>query len=144
MEKMNKPKQEAAQVYFGKTMHYFAIIACVMALCAPLVILLFPDRNTLNPNLLFSAIFQGQTPQEIWYTGSVNFQGDFWPWFWENIGRPDGFAMFAIVLSSSVTLLALIPATICFFKEKKWFYTMVCCFIILLIAFSMSGILRFA
>ena len=140
-----RPVPEKSQIYYGKTVHWLTIAACLIVLIAPVYILLFPQKNLLNPNLVFGAIFEGQKPAEIWAAAGVSFKpGDFWELFRDNIFAPDGFAGLGVTLGCSVTLWALMPAIWVFIKQKDWLYTCISVFIMALIGLAMSGLINMA
>ena len=144
-QKIKKPEIEKSQLYYGKVVHYITIVSCLAALLAPVLILLFPHHNLLNPTLIFNAIFDGKRPAEIWEAAGVPFKsGDFWKLFLSSLFTPDGFATLGVVLGCSVTLWALIPAVWQFFKKKEYFYTCVSLFVMALIALAMSGLVNMA
>ena len=127
---------------YGNVMYAAGIISCFIALLAPVLILLFPNANILNPTMIFGAIFSGQTSSEIWLTAGVHFEhGTFWPLFRKNLFTPDGFAMFGIALACSSAFWALIPVVGGYAKKKSWFYMLIAVFVMLLIALSMTGLI---
>ena len=136
---------DKAQQYYGIVAHWITIVSCMIALFAPVLILLFPDKNLLNPNLLFGAIFEGKNPTEIWAVAGVPFKtGDYWRLFFQNIFTPDGFATLGLVLGCSVTLWALIPAAWSFSRQKEYFYCGVSILVMTLIILAMSGLVSMA
>ena len=138
-----KPCIEKSQIQFGTIVHWITIASCLIALIAPVFILLLPDKNLLNPTLLFNAIFEGKRAAEIWEAAGVSFQdGGFWKLFFGNFFTPDGIAAFAVALGCSVTLWALIPAAWQFGKKKNYFYLGVSFFIMALAALAMSGMIN--
>ena len=139
------PEIDKSQLQFGTVYHWIIIVSCLISLIAPVLILLFPQNNILNPNLIFSAIFEGKNPAGIWDAAGVPFQsGGFWKLFLENFFTPDGFAIFGIVLGCSVTFWALIPAAFQFFRKKEFFYVCVSLFIAILVALAMSDLINMA
>lgn len=134
-----------SQLAFGNYVHYITIASCLIALFAPVLILLFPDANILNPNVIFGAIFDGSKSAQIWEAAGVTFQtGDFWGLFFKNIFTPDGFAYLGIVLGCSVTMWALIPAALIFFKEKQRLYGFISLFVMAVIFLALSGAINMA
>ena len=141
----NMPEIDKSQLYYGKVIHWLTIVSCLITLIAPVLILLFPRSNVLNPTLIFDAIFAGKKSAEIWAAAGVPFKsGDFWKLFLGNILTPDGFATLGITLGCSVTLWALIPAVWQFFKKKQYFYVCVSLFVMALISLAMSGLVNMA
>ena len=137
--------QDKSQLYYGNVVHWLSIISCLIVLIAPILILLFPQKNLLNPNLVFKAIFEGKRSADIWAAAGVPFKsGDFWELFWNNLFTPDGFAGLGVVLGCSATLWALIPAVWVFCKNKEYFYVGVSLFVMILISLAMSGLINMA
>jgi len=140
-----KEEQAKAQMHYGYVVHGITIASCLIALAAPVLILSFPGANLLNPNLIFGAIFEGQSPYEIWLSAGVQFEpGDFWGLFWNGLFAPDGFAMFGIVLGCSSALWALLPSAWSYAKEKNALYLWISVFIVFLILLAMTGIINMA
>ena len=136
---------DKSQLYYGKVIHWITIICCLITLFAPVLILVFPHSNLLNPTLIFDAIFEGKKPAEIWAAAGVPFKsGDFWKLFLGNIFTPDGLATLGVTLGCSVTLWALIPALWQFIKKKEYFYVCVSLFVMALITLAMSGLVNMA
>ena len=139
------PEIDKSQLYYGKVVHWITIVSCLISLTCPVFILSFPNRNILNPSLIFNAIFEGKRPAEIWAAAGVPFKpGSFWKLFAGNLFTPDGFAAFALVLGCSVTLWALIPAVWQFHKKKNYFFVFVSLFVMVLIILAMSGLVNMA
>ena len=140
-----RPVIDKSQLQYGTVYHWITLTSCIIALIAPVLILMFPRSSLLNSNLVFSAIFAGKSPAEIWEAAGLAFQpGDFWKQFRSNFFTAEGFATFGIVLGCSVTLWALIPAVRQFIKKKEYFYVCASLFIMSLVALAMSGIVNMA
>ena len=142
---MEKPEIDKSQFYYGTVVHWVTIVSCLLTLVTPFFILWFPDKNLLNPALIFGAIFSGENPAGIWAAAGVPFNyGDFWKFFITNFFSPDGIATFGLALGCSVTLWALIPALWQFLKKKEYYYVCVALFVMALIALAMSGLVNMA
>lgn len=139
------PEIEKSQLYYGKVVHWITIISCLISLIAPVLILVFPERNLLNPFHIFNAIFEGKKTSEIWAAAGVPFKsGGFWKLFLGSFFTPDGFATFGIALGCSVSLWALIPAILQFIKKKEYLYICISLFVAALITLAMSGLVNMA
>jgi hypothetical protein len=139
------PEIDKAQLHFGVVVHWVTIVSCLITLISPVLILIFPGSNFLNPTLIFDAIFSGKKSVEIWEAAGVQFKpGDFWKLFFGNIFTPDGLATVGIVLGCSVTLWSLLPAVWQFIKKKEYFFVFVSLFVAALIALAMSGLVNMA
>ena len=145
-ERQDSPPAIAlSQQHYGVVAHWVSITSCLIALAAPVLVLLFPHNNMLNPNLIFGAIFEGKRPAEIWAAAGVPFEtSGFWKLFLENFFTPDGLAALGVALGCSVTLWALLPAVWQFAKKKEYFYVCVSLFVMCLIALAMSGFINMA
>ena len=140
-----RPEIDKSQLQYGTVYHWITFASCIIALIAPVLILMFPGSNLLNPNLVFSAIFAGKSPSEIWEAAGLAFNpGDFWQLFRGNLFTAEGFATFGMVLGCSVAFWALIPAVRQFIKKKEYFYVCVSLFIMSLVVLAMSGIINMA
>jgi hypothetical protein len=139
------PEIDKSQLYYGKVIHWVTIVSCIVTLIAPVLILMFPHANLLNPTLIFAAIFAGKRPAEIWEAAGVPFKsGDFWDLFIGNLFTPDGFATLGVTLGCSVTLWGLIPAVWQFIIKREYFYVCVSLFVMALIILAMSGLVNMA
>jgi len=135
------PEIERSQLYYGKTSHIIIIISCVISLLAPVFIIVFPNKNILDPYLIFNAVFEGKPPAMIWEAAGVSFESEnFWKYFSGKLFTPDGFALFGIALGCSVSLWAMIPAIWQYLIKREYLYVFISLFIILLIAFAISGL----
>jgi uncharacterized membrane protein len=131
---------DKGQKQYGSVAHIISIISCLIALIAPVLVLMFPQKNMSNPNMIFNAIFEGKKPAEIWETAGVPFESiGFWKLFFDNLFTPDGLAILGIVLGCSITLWALIPSMWQFAKKKDYLYVCISLFIMALISLAMSG-----
>ena len=140
-----RPKPDESQLVYGAVVHWITIASCLIALIGPVLILLFTEKNLLHPNQVFSAIYEGKKPDEIWAAAGIAFSaGGFWPLLWNNLFTPDGFALFGVALGCSVTLWALLPTTWVFIRQRDWRYAGVSMFVTGLIALAMSGIVNMA
>ena len=139
------PEIDKAQLHYGIVVHWVTIVSCLIVLITPVLILLFPEKNLLNPTKIFNAIFEGKKSAEIWEAAGVTFKScDFWKLFFGSFTSPDGLATFGIILGCSVTLWALIPAVWQYIKKKEFFYVCVSLFVAALIALAMSGLINMA
>ena len=139
------PEINKSQLHYGVVAHWVSFTSCLIALAAPVLILLFSKNNLSNPNLIFGALFEGKRPAEIWAAAGVPFEtSGFWNLFLGNFFTPDGFATLGITLGCSVTLFALIPAFWQFIKNREYFYVCVSLFVMALITLAMSGLVNMA
>ncbi|MCL2415009.1 MAG: hypothetical protein FWC94_07180 [Bacteroidales bacterium] len=147
----NKLEIHKSALYYGQVVHYSTITSCLIALFSPIFIMLFPESNIMNPNVVFNIIFNGGTPEEIlqasvepaFFTqifADGNLQ--FWKMMSLKPFAPDGIALWGIILGCSITMWALIPAIWIYVKERQWKFVCICGFVFLLVLFAMSGLLQ--
>ena len=136
---------DKSQLFYGTVAHWVSFASCLIALAAPVLILMFPAHNISNPNLIFEALFDGKRPIEIWEAAGVPFESNgFWKLFLGNLFTPDGFAILAVALGCSSTLWGLIPSIWQFAKKKEYLYVCISLFVMVLIALAMSGLVSMA
>jgi hypothetical protein len=129
-----------SNLVFGNIVYWLAILSAVIALMAPVFMLVDPYNNILNPSVTFGLVLDGAAPAEIWslsQTGSfpgAHFYFDF-------IAKADSWAMLAVSLSCSISLWGLIPAIFLqLLKEKNYFNAITGALLALLIFLSMMGV----
>ena len=126
---------------YASVVHWITIASSLGALFIPIIILANPQNNILNPNLIFSAIFNGASPADIW---AISSTGEF-PGAHYYLRFPeyaDSWALFIINLGCGVGLFGLLPAAfIQATKEKDWFCVAFGTILAVLIFLSMTGIM---
>jgi uncharacterized membrane protein YfcA len=141
-ELSEKPVQKLplSNKVYASMVHWITIVASLLALFVPILILINPANNVLNPNIVFKEIFSGASPSEIWANSSTGgFPGAHY--YLSYLFKADSWAQFAINLGCSVGLWALIPTVVIqFFKEKKIFYAVLGTMLLTLIACAMLGV----
>lgn len=141
-ELSEKPVQKLplSNKVYASMVHWITIVASLLALFVPILILINPANNVLNPNIVFKEIFSGASPSEIWANSSTGgFPGGHY--YLSYLFKADSWAQFAINLGCSVGLWALIPTVVIqFFKEKKIFYAVLGTMLLTLIACAMLGV----
>lgn len=125
---------------YATVVHWITIISSVLALFAPLLIMINPEANILNPNQIFQAIFNGGNTDAIWSLAKGgSFPGAHY--YLTNMNLSDSWAEIAIALGCSVGLWAMIPTVaLQFFKEKDWKWGLLGLVFIALIVLSMLGV----
>lgn len=103
---------------YAGVIHWVTLVVSIAALFVPIFILVNPSNNMINPNLIFSAIFKGASPDQIWaMTDTGRFPGTHF--YLQNIFKADSWAMLTVNIGCAVGLLSVIPAVIIqLFKEK--------------------------
>lgn len=126
---------------YANIIHWVTIASCVLALIAPVIILLNPSNNILDPSAIFDMIFAGATPDEVWATATTGgFPGAHY--YFSLFSSADSWAQIALNLGCSVGLWALIPASIRqLTKEKSPLYGILGLVLAALIVLAMIGVL---
>ncbi|HEY90378.1 MAG TPA: hypothetical protein G4O07_00965 [Dehalococcoidia bacterium] len=102
--------QPVSQRVYGSFVYWLSIIASLICAIAPVLAVAFPSRNIINPHYLFTAIWEGMTPSEIWQTAGNGFPGGH---FWvNNLTLGDGLAEFGLVIGCYCAGVALCATAI--------------------------------
>lgn len=116
MENKNLLKQPLPNELYGAWIYWVSIVAAVICIVAPVIALAFPSQNVLDPQFLFSTIWEGAKPLEVWETAGTGFPGGH---FWiNNLTKGDGLIQLGIVLGGICAGFGLIGAAIGYLKEK--------------------------
>lgn len=126
---------------YANIIHWVTIVSCVLALLAPVFILLNPDNCILNPTQIFDMIFAGAKPAEVWATATTgSYPGAHY--YFSLFSKADSWAQIALNLGCSVGLWALIPASIRqLTKEKSPLYGILGLVLAAMILLAMVGVL---
>jgi hypothetical protein len=104
----------------------------------PVISVASPDNNVLDPCKLYSAIFEGKSPQEVWQAVGGQFPGGHF--YLKRLTYGDGFTQLGLALGCSVALWALIVAAFFYLTEKIYFYVILALWVAALVTLSMLGI----
>jgi hypothetical protein len=108
--------QPLANRVYGTIIYWTSIIAAIICILAPVIALAFPERNVLDPQYLFSSIWEGAKPEVVWNAAGEGFPGGH---FWiNNLTYGDGFMQFGIVIGGACAGFALLGAAIGYLKQK--------------------------
>ena len=135
-------KIPTSHIAYANVIHWGTILSTVIALFAPLFMLIDQSSNILNPSLIFGAIFNGASVNEIWSMSATGvFPGAHF--YLNNIGIAEAWGQIAINIGCAVGLFALVPAIfIQVFKEKNYVQAFLGLLFFALIFFSVIGVLR--
>ena len=135
------PQGKGSYVFAG-VIHWVTISAGVAALFLPLLILIRPEHNLLNPNIALQRIFDGASLPEVW---AMSQAGSFPGARTCQLAWGDSWAMLLLQAGCAASLFALIPAAVYHIvKEKDWFCGILELTLSLLIALSAAGVLNIA
>ena len=137
--KRNKLKISKAQSAYGAVVYWVTFSAALICIAGPLIAMLAPEKNVLNPHLVFSGIWEGKTADEVWACAGEGFPGGHF--YRGRFFSGDGFTQFGIVLGSSAALWGLLAAA-GFLKEKSYGYAGACIFVSAVIVFAMAGVVN--
>jgi len=113
---MEKPKIPLSQIVYGRCVYWLCITAAVICTIGPVVAIVFLDNNFMNPHYLFTAIWEGKSPEMIWLQVGNGFPGgNFWL---HNLNTGDGFIQFGLVIGCSCASVALMATAIAFLRQK--------------------------
>jgi hypothetical protein len=138
MNAEERPRMQPSQIVYGEIVYWGTILAAIICMIGPYISMKNVENNVMNPHYLFAGIFEGKNAETIWQEVGGGFPGGHF--YLDNFSMGDGFTQFGLALGCSVALWALIPASLCYLKEKNPLYTGLCLWVGLLIFFSMIGI----
>jgi hypothetical protein len=116
----NKIVQPLANRVYGIIMYWLSIVAAVICIFAPVLSVAFPENNVLDPQFLFSTIWEGAKPDTVWQAANSGFPGGH---FWMNhMTYGDGITQFGIVLGGCCAGVALFGTAIAYLKQKPKSY----------------------
>jgi hypothetical protein len=136
-----KPKIPITGVVIGDIIYWVCIAAAFIAMIGPVVSILYPDNNVLNPYNIFSLVWEGKNSNEIWaaMTPEGKYPG---PHFWiHNLSKGDGITQFGVWLACACSLPAVFVGGIIYIFKKSVIYLIICWWVAFMIMFSMLGIL---
>jgi len=137
---MERPKVPVAQIVFGDIVYWLCILSAIICMIGPVISLLSVENNVMNPQYLFSTIWEGKSAEVIWEEVGGGFPGGH---FWlNNLTKGDGFTQFGLVLGCAVALPALLGSAIVYLsvKPRLYVWAILSLWVAAIIAFSMIGI----
>ncbi|MBN1644266.1 MAG: hypothetical protein JW856_05565 [Dehalococcoidales bacterium] len=138
MENKDSLKQPLPNRLYGTIIYWVSIIAAIICIVAPVIALAFPESNVLSPQYLFSTIWQGAKPAEVWATVGNGFPGGH---FWINsLGSGDGLIQMGIVLGGFCAGLALLGAAVGYLKQKPRNFTWALLSVVITVFILLSAI----
>ncbi|MGD9155701.1 MAG: hypothetical protein PVG90_09415 [Bacillota bacterium] len=135
------PEQPAANLVYGFWIYWVSIFASFVCTVGPFVSIINVNNNYINPHYLFSAIWEGKTPQQIWAMGGGFPGAHFWL---NNLGKGDALIHFGVVLGCSSAVIALLAAGLTYLREKprRLFWAVLCFVNMVLIICAVSGVVN--
>ena len=136
------PRPHPAQCVYGVVVYWLCIAASLVCIVGPVCAIAFPGNTVANPHFLFSAIWRGLTPDQVWESVSNGFPGGH---FWiRNLGTGDGLTQFGLVLGCLSAGISLLGAGITYLavRPRSWGWGCVCFFAAAMVFLSMAGIYR--
>jgi hypothetical protein len=139
MSRFSIPKH---QRLLGNTIYVISTTFGLSVIIVTVLILVMPERNMMNPEIVLEEIFNGASLQQIWLISDLSELPEN-HYYVKNLGLIDNFAMLIILFGSTLSLLVLIPLTIYLvFIQKDYLYAIFCTVIVMLFVLSLFGILK--
>jgi len=105
---------------YGAIIYWISIVAALICTLAPIVAIAFPNRNVLNPEFLFSTIWQGKKPDAVWQTVGGGFPGGH---FWiHNLSSGDAVIQLGLELGCCCAGVGLLATSISYLTQKPRSY----------------------
>lgn len=136
---MERPKISLPQIVYGEFIYWLSIIAAIICTIGPVIIMVFPDNNVMNPHYLFSTIWVSKSVEAVWQEEGGFPGGHFWV---HNLTTGDGFTQFGLMVGCASAFLALVGTAIAYLREKPRAYgwALISLWIALLVILSALGI----
>ena len=131
-------KMPKSQIVYGDSVYWVCVLSALCCTLGPLFALIGIDGNVLNPHYLFSAIWAGKEPMEVWAVGGGEFPGGHF--YLDNFFTGDGFTQFGLALGGGCALPALLLSSVFLFKEKQYLWGFLSWWVCALIVVSAIGI----
>lgn len=133
-----RPIMPKAQSVYGECVYYLTIVTCLICIIGPVLAMISPENNVINPYFLFAEIFEGRTAFDVWaMVGAGDIQGGHF--YMQHFFTGDGFTQFGLALGCSSTAWSLLVAAAVYAQERIYIYSGMAVFVALLIFFSASG-----
>ena len=117
---MEQPKVPDPQIVYGRVIFWLCVVAASINVIGPLLSVTFPDNNLMDPQRLFTAIWQGNNPQDVWLQVGGGFPGGH---FWvRNLDTGDGLTQLGIVIGCAGAFLALLATAWAFLRTRPRAY----------------------
>jgi hypothetical protein len=113
---MEQPRVPDPQSVYGRIIFWLVLVAASINVIGPMMSITFPGNNMMNPQRVFSAIWQGNTPHDVWQQAGGGFPGGH---FWvRNLDTWDGLTQFGIVIGCAGAFLALLATAWAFLRVR--------------------------
>ncbi len=139
MTKQDIPAIPRSQIIYGDIVYWITILACIICMVGPVVAMLNPENNVINPHFLFAAIFEGKNAAEVWAVTGGEFPGGHF--YINNLTKGDGLTQLGLAIGCSVAFWGLLAASISFRKEKNTLFMVLALWVALLIAVATLGVI---
>jgi len=110
------PGQPKAHRVYGGVIFALSIAASLVSTVGLFLAVAFPERNLLNPHYLFSAIWQGMAPRQVWDAAGGFPGAHFWL---GSLRKADGIVQLGVVLAGSSAGIAFVAAAFAYLGRKR-------------------------
>ncbi len=135
----NRPRMPEPQRRYGRVIYALTLAACIVCIVAPLLAMLRPQQNVLDPYFLFARIFEGAPPAEVWGASGGAFPGGHF--YLRHPLSGDGLAHFGLAaIGCSSAAWALLAAAFGYVRARDRLFAAMSLFVVLLVLLAMSGL----
>ncbi len=138
--KRQKAVIKKSQNIYGVVVYWFTVASALICITGPMLAVFSPEKNILNPHLLFSAIWEGRNAAEIWTYAGDGFPGSHF--YLRGFSGGDAFTQFGLVLGSTAAMWALIAVAVEYARRRSYGYAAACLFLCGMIIFAMAGVIN--
>jgi hypothetical protein len=138
MESQSSPEIPREQIIYGEIIYWITILACIICMIGPVVSVAAPDNNVLNPYMLFNAIFEGKSAEEVWTEVGGGFPGGHF--YLKHPTYGDGLTQLGLALGCGCAFWGLLAAAAVYAGKKYYVYVILALWVATLVFLSMSGL----
>lgn len=140
MNDVQHPEMPRAQRVYGEIIYWITIFACVICMVGPAISVAAPERNVLNPYLLFDAIFEGKNAGQVWQEVGGGFPGGHFYLERQYFGYGDAITQLGLALGCASAFFGLLAAAAAYASEKYWLYVILALWVATLVFLSLTGV----
>lgn len=125
-----------SQVWYGEVVYALCLVSAILCTVGPLIVMMWPGQNILDPYQVLAAIWSGQPAGEIWGNYAGGFPGGHF--YVSRLPEGDAIIQLGIAIGCSCALPGLLAASICYLREKPvaWLWAAMSLWVVFMIGFS--------
>jgi hypothetical protein len=132
-----------SQRVYGEVIYWLTVVSAIICMVGPVIAMINPEGNVMNPHYFFAEIFAGKTAAEVWQSVGGGFPGGHF--YLKHPFAGDGFTQFGLALGCACAFPALIATAFGGYlreKPKVYLYAVLCLWVALMVAVSAIGLVK--